>query len=192
MKYIKLFEEIKVYHGSGNKIDKFNIIDSKSGSTTYGYGYYFTDNEEVAKIYANENDDKYIYHLTLHKGKKPNDYDYLIFDINITNQQFNKIKKELLKNNINIDISLKSNGWNVIQKLIEYFYSKLTIHQQINNGHYTSKKKTSMFLLKCGIDGLKYKMPNTIISHEYGYDGYNYVVFDSKNIHIDKISKNNT
>lgn len=59
MKYIKLFEEIKAYHGSGNKFDTFNSINNKMTSTTYGY--YFTYSEDVAKIYANENDDKYIY-----------------------------------------------------------------------------------------------------------------------------------
>ena len=37
--------------------------------------------------------------------------------------------------------------------------------------------------------GLKYKMPNNILSHEYGYDGYNYVIFENKNIFIDKINK---
>lgn len=44
-----------VYHGSGAKFDKFNTDIyglSGEGSMSFGYGIYFTDNEEIARDYA--------------------------------------------------------------------------------------------------------------------------------------------
>jgi hypothetical protein len=189
MKYLKTFEEINLYHGSGNRFDKFDInkLSRNSGQDTYGWGIYFTDSEDVAKIYASEKDNSYVYHVKLHKGKTPENYDYLIFDKPLTDAQIVKIQKGLNGENMDIDISMFKNGFETLKTLWEYFYNKLSIEQQFDYGYNTAKKQTSLFLLKCGIDGLKYKMPSNPFSHEKGYGGYNYVIFDDKNINIENI-----
>lgn len=189
LKYIKLFEEIKAYHGSGKRFKDFKTskMSSKIGQDTYGWGFYFTDSEDVAKIYANINDKNYVYHITLHKGKTPDQYDYLIFDETPTASQINKIKKGLSNAHIDLDLSKVKIGWDIISGLQRYFYESYDMKKQINGGFNLAKKETSLFLLSCGIDGLKYKMPNQEHTYEYGYDGYNYVVFDEKNIVIDRI-----
>jgi hypothetical protein len=189
MQYIKYFEQFQVYHGSGVKFDKFDSekLKSSMSSTTYGWGFYFTDSEEVAKNYASENDEKYIYHITLHKGKSPDMYDYLIFDESLSVKQKIKVIKGLKKNGIyDFDMSNIVTGWDLMSSLFEYFYKSYDDKTRVINGYNKCKKDTSLLLLDCGIDGLKYKMPNNDFSHESGYKGYNYVVFDSKNIFIDK------
>lgn len=189
MKYLKLYEEIKVYHGSNSKFDKFdkNKMNKNIGQATYGWGFYFTDTQEIANIYANEHDTQYVYHITLHKGKNIDQYDYLHFEKYPTISQLNKIKIGLDKENIKIDLTKIKISWDVITQLHDHFYNSYSLKKRFNYGLNLAKKDTSLFLLRCGIDGLKYQAPTNELSHEYGFDGYNYVVFDSNNIHIDKI-----
>lgn len=189
MKYIKLFEEINLYHGSGKRFDKFDssMMNKNSGQDTYGWGFYFTDSEDIAKVYANTHDEKYVYHVTLHKGKTPEQYDFLIFDKLPTNSQLSKIINGLDKENIEIDLSNVKNAWDIISRLQKYFFYSYPMKKQFDYGMNTAKKDTSLFLLRCGIDGMKFPAPKGEFTYENGYDGYNYVVFDENNIHIDKI-----
>jgi len=192
MKYLKTFEEITVYHGSGKLFKKFDttMMSKKMSQDTYGWGFYFTDNEEVSKIYANEHDDKYVYQIKLHKGKGLNDYDYLIFDKKPTEEQINKVLKQAEIEKIEIELSDVKIGWDLMKSLFEYFYDTLSMDDQFSYGYNTAKKMTSLFLIRAGVDGMKYKMPNdSELNFEHGYDGYNYVVFDENNITIDKIDK---
>lgn len=59
---------MKLYHGSKVKFEKFNynFIGSNSGSDE-GYGFYFTDNKELAKQYAGK--DGYLYTVNVPVSK---------------------------------------------------------------------------------------------------------------------------
>jgi len=52
----------KAYHGSPNKIDKWDYKKIGTHGTSEGYGFYFTSSREVAQQYAQ---DGYIYHVRL-------------------------------------------------------------------------------------------------------------------------------
>ena len=124
MKYIKTYEEINLYHGSGKRFKNFDLKKSRNSmsQSTYGYGVYLTDLEDVAKIYASEHDKKYVFNVTLHKGKTPEDYDYLIFDSELTDKQISKIRNGALKENIDIDFTNVKTGWDIMHYLFEYFF----------------------------------------------------------------------
>lgn len=57
-KYIDLMEKamagVKLYHGSNNNIDKFNLdfVSTNTGNDEYGVGIYLTDDYEVASGYG--------------------------------------------------------------------------------------------------------------------------------------------
>jgi len=162
-----------------------------------------------------------VYDVTIHKGKIPEQYDYISWYDNLTDSQKRKVidgfKREKVKNrtfyiadpgedsfkqpkffhsnkdakeydkrqtmnvfgmNLNQHDIIKSN-FNVkedLNKTVQEFYKQLC-------GLFGSDKEASLFLLRCGIDGIKYPS-NTIAGGES--KGYNYVVFDPNAITIEK------
>lgn len=58
---------MEVYHGSPNLFEVFDYSRIGQNGTSEGYGFYFTDNLEVAKSYATNG---YLYTVEL-KGQKP-------------------------------------------------------------------------------------------------------------------------
>jgi hypothetical protein len=54
-------EKIKVYHGSKKIIKKFSYEYAAIGNTTYGPGFYFTDNLDLAKNYGDFITEAYIF-----------------------------------------------------------------------------------------------------------------------------------
>lgn len=164
------------------------------------------------------------YDVTLHKGKTPDQYDYLSWYDLLTSQQkqkiVNQIKTEKLRKNTffilkpvdeenevqpkffkNIsDAKQYMKNWNR-QHIIKAFnipYDQLglisgtfsieDLNSEVKDfytqlsGLLGSPKEASMFLLRSGIDGIKYPS-NTIAGGES--KGVNYVVFDSKSVTID-------
>lgn len=63
------------YHGSPNDFKEFDYKRIGENGTSHGIGFYFTDNKDVAKGYAQE---KYLYEVSL-DGKKSLSYDELSF-----------------------------------------------------------------------------------------------------------------
>ena len=109
----------------------------------------------------------YIYEVILHKGKSPDQYEYLNYDEKIDNKQFQKIQKALEDNNIKVNISPQMTGGSIYSKLTEYF-SKDPI----------PGKSASLFLLnKAKIDG---------ITHSHGEVR---IIFDDKAIEIINVCK---
>lgn len=164
-----------------------------------------------------------VYDVTVHKGKTPEQYDYISWYDNLTDSQKRKVidgfKREKVKNrtfyiadpgedsfkqpkffhsnkdakdydkrqtmnvfgmNLNQHDIIKSN-FNVkedLNKTVQEFYKQLC-------GLFGSDKEASLFLLRCGIDGIKY--PTGSIAGGSSKDkGYNYVVFDPNAITIEK------
>ena len=170
----------------------------------------------------------YIYNVTLHKNKTPDQYDYLSWYDDLTPEQkqkvINQIKTEKLKKK-NFYIVKPKNPEVEVQPMFyfdatdaknglksmnsKYFIPGLGVNLntfEIVKGTFTiddlnssvkdfytqlsgllgSPKNASMFLLRAGIDGIKYPT-NTIAGGESV--GTNYVIFDPKQITIEKKNK---
>ncbi len=167
------------------------------------------------------------YHVTLHKGKTPDEYDYLSWYDEMTPNQkqkvLSKLKEEgytsqkfvmvtpedednieaikprffdnvndakyyIRKHSLKVSLSgegyigslkIVKTGFNIkkdLDETVQEFYTKLC-------GLVGSDKSASMFLLRAGIDGIKY--PNNTVSGGKT-TGFNYVVFDENSVHIDR------
>ena len=167
------------------------------------------------------------YHVTLHKGKTPDEYDYLNWYDEMTPEQKQKVlsklkeegytsekfvmvtpadddnieavkprffetvtqaKQYIQKQSYKVMLSgegyigslkIVKTGFNMKKDLngtVQDFYTKLC-------GLIGSDKSASMFLLRAGIDGIKY--PNNTVSGGKT-TGFNYVVFDENSVHIDR------
>jgi hypothetical protein len=167
------------------------------------------------------------YHVTLHKGKTPDEYDYLSWYDEMTLNQKQKVLSKLKEEGYTsekffmvtpvdednleaikprffesvrdakyyiqkqaLKVSLSGEGYlgslkivktgfnmkNDINDTVQNFYTKLC-------GLTGSDKMASMFLLRAGIDGIKY--PNNTVSGGKT-TGFNYVVFDENSVQIDK------
>jgi hypothetical protein len=105
----------------------------------------------------------YIYEVILHKGKSPDQYEYLDLDKQVPTSQLSKIQKALNDNKISIELNKDMSGTEVYREL---------------ETHFKNNKDASMFLLnKAKIDG------NT---HSKGSVR---VIFDQKAIHISNVCK---
>ena len=128
---------------------------------------------------------KVLYSVSLHKGKKPSEYTWLEWDKELSNETirdiFNSLGKEQDNEQANIDYELE-NYLRFDNSDGRGFYEYLT--NQLG-----SDKEASLFLLRAGIDGIKY--PAESISRGATSDnarGFNYVVFDENAVTIeDKI-----
>lgn len=198
----------KLYHGGSALFNKFDLsfLSPKSGQTTYGYGIYLTDSYSLANIYAteeNEFKDGYIYTVNVELR------DYLEFNKFPSKSVLNRIQKQLDKENIDIDLSnpinhsfnakyddpdekyiTLSNTWNLISYLVNYFYDTASTDDKFKIGMFGFKKIVSELLVRCGIDGLKYRLNNTSkMAIEYGHSGYGYVIYNDETITIENVEK---
>ena len=116
----------------------------------------------------------YIYRVSLHKGKTPDQYDYAEFIL--TEIQILKLKKQALKENIVLpDLKYYGKADN-LSTAYNFLSDKL-------NGD----KEASLFFLRAGIDGIKYPCYFTdYINIKHRENCYNYVVFDSSNVSIEE------
>ena len=106
----------------------------------------------------------YVYEVILHKGKKPNQYEYMNWDDNNTpTSQVNKINNEAKKKGYEFILDESMSPSDIYHFLTTYFKS---------NGSTNGPKSASLFLLDAGIDG------NT---HD---NGKVRIIFDEKAIHI--------
>ena len=124
-----------------------------------------------------------LYKVSLHKGKTPEQYTWLEWDKELSNETirdiFNSLGKEQDNEQANIDYELE-NYLRFDNSDGRGFYEYLT--NQLG-----SDKEASLFLLRAGIDGIKY--PAESISRGATSDtarGFNYVVFDENAITIEE------
>ena len=132
-----------------------------------------------------EQDEGSIYKATLHTGKTPDQYDYLEWDKPRSIALLNKIKLQAAKDwsdelqdvfNLrlkNDDIANKGKGFN-----------GENIYRAISNT-LGSDREASLFLLRAGIDGIRY--PAGTLSGIKDSKDYNYVVFSDESISIEGI-----
>jgi hypothetical protein len=115
-----------------------------------------------------------IYQVELHKGKSPNEYDYLDWTRNITDEQIQKIQNQIKKRGYSGRVTIENGkvykdvgGKSEITKGRD-------IYQAFAGDKNFNDKEASLFLLDAGIDGIKYSSNG----------GYEYVVFDPNSITI--------
>lgn len=118
------------------------------------------------------------YKVTLHKGKKSSEYDYLKWDKPVTERQAQKIRTQIVKENIyspfGVPKGIKA------KDLYEQIGLDLWASKRVSN----PKREASAFLLRAGIDGIEY--PSGTLSGIKGSKIKNYVVFDEKSITMEK------
>ena len=119
---------------------------------------------------------KNLYHIELHKGKNPNEYDYLDRDNPITTNQINKIENQIEKENYKGRVSIVDGRiYKTIGDVVEIKKGG-DIYSAFAGDDGFTPKLASMFLLRACIDGIKFRKDGST----------NYIVFDDKNITINK------
>lgn len=217
----KLISEMSqsLYHGSIYDFDDFDVskMSTGHGDQWFGWGIYFTDEKVVADGYAASKDGTkmgYIYHVTLHGNKTPDQYDYIDLEYHITPKQIDKVKKGIIREKIefkkyytvcndNERLYLDKPYFHNIKDAEKYkdslanvdgeewYIKENQFNPSFNNiageelyeelcGTLGSPKEASLFLLRCGIDGLK--------TDRY-FDAYVWIVFDTSCVKIEKKEK---
>jgi hypothetical protein len=140
-----------------------------------------------------------VYSVTLFKGENESDYDLLLWDSPVNIEQLEKIFIEAEKIG---GIPLKE-GWyfsttkqdELTPELLKAGYSTVNLYNERSSlvrGHSLynhlsnelgSDKEASLFLLRAGIDGIKYK--SGFLSGMADKEGYNYVIFDADDATIE-------
>ena len=138
-----------------------------------------------------ENAVRKLYNVSLHQGKTPEQYTWLEWDIIVPLNIKNKIKEQAKKENFPERIMKVLNGEVVedingaqLYEVLQSNYNKIPD----NNQEYLGQKEASLFLLRAGIDGVKY--PAESISRGATSDnarGFNYVVFDENAVAIQEV-----
>ena len=144
---------------------------------------------------------KNLYKVSLQKDKTPDQYTWLEWDKRISDNQREKINKQFAKEGLPKEVSSSLNETmkllgkesnfktyrpNPISGTVEQFYQDL-VRYFFDSGINNPQKEASLFLLRAGIDGIKY--PAESISRGATSDtarGFNYVVFDENAITIEE------
>ena len=144
--------------------------------------------KERIRLYENlidliQQDEGKIYSVTLFKGEKETDYHLIKWENPLIVDDLVKIFEEAEKIG---GIEFK-NGWELDEKygLTNERGNKITGEEMYVwlSKQLGSDKEASLFLLRAGIDGIKYKAGT--LSGMSDKEGYNYVIFDSNDITIE-------
>jgi hypothetical protein len=146
-------------------------------------------------------ENKILYKTTLFQGKKPGEYTLLEWDKKIGDLDREKINKQFEKENLPKEVSSSANETmrllgkksdfktyrpNPIASTGENFYENL-VRYFLDMGKKNPQKEASLFLLRAGIDGIKY--PAESIARGTTSDtarGFNYVIFDENDVAIEE------
>jgi hypothetical protein len=129
----------------------------------------------IQELDIEQEDMRYVYEVLLHKGKSPNQYEYLNWDERNTPQnQVDKINRQAEKENLDFKVNTSMSPSTIYHRIETYFGNNG--YAQTSNMSPASKQ-TSLFLLRAGIDG------NT---HS---DGQVRIIFDEKAISITNVCK---
>ena len=153
---------------SGNKI-LYNELDN---AITFAKSDFFKQNK--ISLWNTELSPN-IYEATLHKGKKPGEYEYLRWDESITKQGavLDKIKDVFKKRGFE--------DWQ-IESMAKREVTGEQVYKYIASNY--GEKEASALLKQMGIDGIKY--PAGSLSGVKS-DKFNYVVFDPEDITIEAV-----
>jgi hypothetical protein len=128
-----------------------------------------------------------VYDVTLHEGKTPDQYTYLEWDKPVSDEQINKIEKQAESENIKIQ-NLKTAKASYVTRIDSDGSGKF-VYRYLEEV-LGSPKEASLFLLRAGIDGVKY--PAESIARGATSDtarGFNYVIFDENAATINAVSR---
>lgn len=136
----------------------------------------FTKGKE--KLSLTRNIKQYLYSVTVHKGKTPDQYKYLDWDEKVSKEDAEVIEKALLKE------GYTNKGYDakfIATETVKDLYSQLRFVI------FKSDKESSLFLLRAGFDGIKYGSKRQINPdlEKAKNESYNYVVFDENAITIE-------
>jgi hypothetical protein len=172
------------------------INDILDFSESYDYNYNkvldaLTKNENKAAVdYLKENKDLFnsvernLYKVSIQKGKDQSEYTWLEWDKPLGEKQKQLISKAIQDNYLDFTSSERENLSN-----LDGWDSASGLYMALDN-ILGSDKEASLFLLKAGINGIKY--PAESISRGVTSDtarGFNYVVFDENAVSIEEVIK---
>ena len=152
------------------------LENRKKGSTNKEFIQRMDDGIEATK--RNDLITENVYSVTLHKGKTPEQYDYVDWFKPITDGQRKKIVRHAKQNNLDTFFEDMSGR----EMDLETFKGSFAdMYQMMGNADRVSNR-----LLDAGIDGIKY--PSGTFSGIKGSDKFNYVVFDPNAVTIEAIN----
>jgi len=138
---------------------------------------------------------KAVYKVTLHKGKDPSEYDWLDWDKALSKEILGKIINQSEKKDI-AQYRMKTFGrlkhW-FDKDLDSYDYTNLGVGQNAYEEISTAlggDKEASLFLLRAGIDGIKF--PSGTLSGIKDSPHFNYTVFDESAVDIEAVEQYTT
>ena len=140
-------------------------------------------------IKINITSNRNLYKVSLHKGKTPEQYTWLEWDKPVPEKVMNTLGKKLIHNgNFLKDLFDNSREYEKTDgtKVKGLYPDGLMFYKRISQ-ILGGDKEASLFLLKNGIDGIKY--PAGSLSRgatSYNTSGFNYVVFDENVVNIEK------
>ena len=145
------------------------------------------------RILPPEAGSQFIYEVTIHKGKTPDQYDYLLWHERPTKAQLDKIREEAKRLPIymlgarsgiqRIVSSIESGG--MPQDAAWDEWTGGALYEAIS-AKLRSDREASLFLLRAGIDGIKYPSGTRIQKpKDYSEAYWNYVVFDDREIVVE-------
>jgi len=137
---------------------------------------------DPAKVSLVKPKDRNLYKVTLHKGKKPGEYTWLDWDKAPSKSTIKKIVSQGRKEN---KIYRRMEKW--VDEDVTPEYTTTGYGEQIYgelSSLFGSQKQASLFLLRAGIDGIRY--PAGSLSGMKDRGKKNYVVFDENAITIEE------
>lgn len=161
------------------------------------------DNEIIREFELNGDDDfakllekndielsRHLYKVTLHKDKKPGEYTWLEWDKPVPVKVITRLKDQSVKEELN-----KRGKFTILNSWVETFENaekdKANVLRKDGNALYASlassmggKKEASLFLLRAGIDGIRYE--SGTLSGMKEPVAHNYVVFDPAAVTIEE------
>ena len=185
---------------------KKDTIKTYLGIAPNWLGGYFPGNTSVFSDYTEEirqwlEDQGYdvekpsrnLYKVTLHKGKDPSEYTWLDWEQPVSDDNFNKIVEQLYKEAETIipdpigPYGPKDKKEFLKNSFVDVFrYADASgdrIYRELSRQLFNGDKETSIFLLRAGIDGIRY--PVGSLTGNIKSDKKNYVVFDENAVEIE-------
>lgn len=137
---------------------------------------------EVEGVEINYNErSRNLYKVSLHEGKNPSEYRWIEWNENLTEAEKQRVANQAITEGVNI--AYEENGKAILNASNEItgesLYTELTKSFVLG-----SDKEASLFLLRAGIDGIRY--PAQSRGRGDGSKGYNYVVFDERAVKIEE------
>lgn len=171
---------------------------SKKLINTLDRNYLLDQIKSISNITLEKN--RFLYKVELHKGKTTEQYDWLVWDKPMPKSMAEKIRKyvgddifnewnEILIENTNVDLT----DGELTGKEIYSFLTRIASEDGLPNSSQIDdniQKEASLFLLRAGIDGIKY--PAESIARGATSEtarGFNYVVFDENAVTIEEVIK---